>query len=450
MHAAPTNTPRTLALGLAIGVVIVALTGALAGPIDPPPGPVASTNKTLEEVEPRTPLAGPGLITIGEPGSYYLTGNIEATGTAVQITTDGVTLDLNGYTIEGPGGIDIGSFGIQIDLSRAIARPVVILNGTVTNFGRAGIVSTQELDELVLSDLTISRCEVGVQTAARARIERVAANVNDTDGFSLSGQSVIRASTARSNGGTGFRVQAGSLHECLADANAGDGFSLGGFAGDLPVGTTLRGCTSTRNTLTGFDALGPAVFEACTATGNTVRGFQAVSDVVYRACNASENAGTGYFVDQGNAVLEACAASSNTGNGITVGRRSVLHACTASENTSFGIRTSRFSLVTSCVAGGNTFDGYNLAEESRAYNCTAADNLGDGFFIATGGTLDSCSAMRNGEDDFVGSLGSLVIRCTARNNTDSDFMFSSSSRRGTVITPTGEFSSLNAFANISY
>jgi len=73
---------RIVALGLA---VVVAATGgtASAGDLNPPPGPVAPTMKSLSEVEPRiainatnTPGDADSLFKITQPGSYYLTGNI--------------------------------------------------------------------------------------------------------------------------------------------------------------------------------------------------------------------------------------------------------------------------------------------------------------------------------------------------------------------------------------
>ena len=60
-----------------------------------PPGPPGATMRTLEQVEPRTPLPNSnGLIT--QPGSYYLASNMTET---IVIDADYVTLDLMGFEI---------------------------------------------------------------------------------------------------------------------------------------------------------------------------------------------------------------------------------------------------------------------------------------------------------------------------------------------------------------
>src|SRR4051794_37476543 len=46
------------------------------------------------------------LITISEPGSYRLTDNLvvtDANTTAIEINADDVTIDMNGFSIHGPG-----------------------------------------------------------------------------------------------------------------------------------------------------------------------------------------------------------------------------------------------------------------------------------------------------------------------------------------------------------
>jgi hypothetical protein len=67
------------------------------------------------------------------PGSYRLSGNLvvkAADTTAVDIQTSNVTLDLNGFSITGPGS-SVGLYGVaDLDADSAIA----IRNGTITGF----------------------------------------------------------------------------------------------------------------------------------------------------------------------------------------------------------------------------------------------------------------------------------------------------------------------------
>ncbi|MBN8616615.1 MAG: hypothetical protein J0L92_38875, partial [Deltaproteobacteria bacterium] len=78
-----------------------------------PAGAVSATMKSLAEVEPRTAINStntPGdansVYRISQPGSYYLTGNVQgALGkSGIQITSSNVTLDLNGFSLEGVAG----------------------------------------------------------------------------------------------------------------------------------------------------------------------------------------------------------------------------------------------------------------------------------------------------------------------------------------------------------
>ncbi len=79
--------------------------------------------KSLTEVEPRiainaanTPGDAGNLFIISQPGSYYLTGNINGVAGmhGIAISASGVTLDLSGFELRGsPGtltGVNAGSF----------------------------------------------------------------------------------------------------------------------------------------------------------------------------------------------------------------------------------------------------------------------------------------------------------------------------------------------------
>src|SRR5205823_3834340 len=72
-----------------------------------PPGPPAATMKSLDQIEARTPLAGgTSSISISQPGSYYLTGDLNISadvhGITITASASNVTIDLNGFNLTGP------------------------------------------------------------------------------------------------------------------------------------------------------------------------------------------------------------------------------------------------------------------------------------------------------------------------------------------------------------
>jgi hypothetical protein len=92
-----------------------------------PPGAPAPTMKTLEQIEPRTPISSVPF-TISQPGSYYLTTNLSvSSGTAITIATNGVTLDLNGFTLSSSDPANTGD-GILINSG---LKNLTIMNGYI-------------------------------------------------------------------------------------------------------------------------------------------------------------------------------------------------------------------------------------------------------------------------------------------------------------------------------
>ncbi len=126
------KTSKTIATVSA--VTLIATAGLLfAGPLNPPAGPVTSTMKTLTEVEPRiainstnTPGDGDSVFKITQPGSYYLTANttVLAGMTGVEVATDNVTIDLNGFSIQPFGA---ASSAVRADPDKTI----VLKNGFI-------------------------------------------------------------------------------------------------------------------------------------------------------------------------------------------------------------------------------------------------------------------------------------------------------------------------------
>jgi len=111
-----------------------------------PPGAPAPTMKTLQQIEPRTPLesGSPGVsidpsgtIVISQSGSYYLTENLTvSSGNGITITASGVTVDLRGFTIRSTLA-DSASRGININAARVSIYNGHIESGT-TYIGGSG------------------------------------------------------------------------------------------------------------------------------------------------------------------------------------------------------------------------------------------------------------------------------------------------------------------------
>jgi len=92
-----------------------------------PPGAPAPTMKTLDQIEARTPISS-APFTISVPGSYYLTTNLTVSaGDAITIATNGVSLDLNGFTITSTAPSATG-YGILINTG---LRNLTIMNGFI-------------------------------------------------------------------------------------------------------------------------------------------------------------------------------------------------------------------------------------------------------------------------------------------------------------------------------
>ena len=89
-------------------------------------GQLAPLFKTLQQVEPRTPISSLPLL-ISQPGADYLTTNLTVTnGHGTTINTNAVTLDLNGFTIPSIAATPAGN-GVNLNGS---LQDITIPNGT--------------------------------------------------------------------------------------------------------------------------------------------------------------------------------------------------------------------------------------------------------------------------------------------------------------------------------
>ncbi len=294
----------TTALASVLSSVFIA-PAALAGPLDPPAGPVESTMKTLSDVEPRiaisvenTPGDEGAFYKITAPGSYYLTRNtrmltLGGSRDGIEIAASDVTVDLNGYTIEGLAGMSNGIVVSEPDLSN-----IVVCNGTIRGFLGDGI-DTQSRDVLHsevrgvrvvgagmhgirLGDhAVVSDCEVsgsgfgGILSGSSSRVSDCTVLENGSiGGISIGGDSVVSGCIARRNLGSGVTVGDESLVvDCVADQNGSNGITAGNYS-------SVTDCVATGNEFQGIRGGISGVVRSCVASGNVSSGILVLADCV--------------------------------------------------------------------------------------------------------------------------------------------------------------------------
>ncbi len=219
------------------------------GPLTPPGAP-APTMKTLDQVEARSPLAGGATaISISQPGSYYLTGNLTVTtGNAITINTSGVTLDLNGFTISSTAasangsGILLGNSLSDITILHGHIKGAVTYNNTTFSGGgfNNGITGMSGLSNIRVAGISVSGVkQTGIELAYNSAISVESCTVNIAGNTGISAE---RVSDSVANYGGSYGIVADTVTNCFAlsvhdsaitatTVNGSYGYSLGAGSG---------------------------------------------------------------------------------------------------------------------------------------------------------------------------------------------------------------------------
>lgn len=358
--------------------------------------------KTLDQVEARIPINAvntPGdasaTFIISAPGSYYLTGNFagESGKNGIFVNADNVTIDLNGFTMTGPGT----NSAITMPFPPTTPENTTVRNGSITNWGFA----------VVLRE--------------RARVEGLTVIRNVSDGLSTGNGSLIVDCIVSNNGQNGIGAGSGSvIRSTLASNNIGFGIAVAN-------GSVLSRCTTSGNGGAGmFASGGGATIENCSASFNGNTGINGNERSTVIDCSATVNGGFGIVVFDG-ATVQRCTASANTGAaGILTGRRSQVIGCVADSNAGGdGIRTGQRAMVKQCSATENGTDGISVEGESVVVENRASRNGRGGAGAGIRATNESGSGSRveanhvrdNTGTGITASDFDVVIRNSAGNNT---------------------------------
>lgn len=412
-----------------------------------PPGAPAPVMKTLNQIEPRTPISSLPYH-ISSSGSYYLTGNLTGApvGLGIEISADNVTLDLMGFTLQGVFG---SLHGIHIPSARS---GIIIRNGTIRDWGRRGI-NASLTDRSTFSNLLISVNGFG---AADSEAVRVGNDCLFTD------------CAATFNADIGFFVLEGcSFINCTASDNGDDGFSTGGSG-------TMRNCIAGGNLGYGFLTLDRASFSGCVAELNWY-GFNAGEGSVLSGCVAASNTGNGIAANFGSSLIN-CSAIFNSAIGIEVQGPGTVADCSSYWNLGDGIVGGSAVTVSNCLSHTNSGDGIRLGAGSSAVHCNSGVNMGDGIEASndahllanncdsngvTGGDgagiyvtgsdnrIDGNNVTDNDRGIDTDAGGNLIIRNSASGNT-TNYDITGTQTIGPIITATGTIASTSPWANFSY
>ncbi|MEL6330204.1 MAG: right-handed parallel beta-helix repeat-containing protein [Planctomycetota bacterium] len=356
-----------------IVAAFAATTAAASAQINPPAGPVTDSGPNLSQVidaleEARTEINAentPGdassVFRISQPGSYYLAGNVladKANFSAIEVAATDVTIDLNGFAIDG-AGLATGGIRAFGPTDRLAIRNGVI-KGINGNMISAGSPSTSVRDIRAVGVAAGMGADGIFVGGAGAIVERCVVEDAGADGIDVGEGGVVRDSAVINCGSSGITLQIEAIAERCSVTGAADGILMGGRAKALH-------CRITGSRTNGIRAFDLAFIEGCTIDNATFDGIQATGDCVI-VNNQVRASG-----DDGIVFTSACRVEGN----LVIG------------STTDGIRgSSRNSIVNNTVEDIGD-DGFQITGPDNRVDSNTAVGCTIGFRTQGIGVLDN-------------------------------------------------------------
>ncbi|MBI3882359.1 MAG: right-handed parallel beta-helix repeat-containing protein [Verrucomicrobia bacterium] len=304
-----------------------------------PPGAPAPLFKTLQQVEPRTPISSLPFV-ISNSGSFYVVSNLNgiAVSNGITITASDVTLDLGGFVL---AGLTNSGDGIQVSGART---NLAIRNGSVRGWGGDGINALGAINgqyqELRLSD----NQGWGLNCGANSTVINCTAHLNGTGISGVKG---------------GFSAgRACTVVNCIARDHYFGAGTRGFATGEASL---VNGCTADNNQIGIVTADGSAVV-SCIARSSVLVGISVGVSCTVKDCTASANTGDGISVDSSCRVVDnACAGNGGAGIVANNSRNRIDSNTVMGNATGIKCNPASANLIVRNSAKGNTSVNYDLA-----------------------------------------------------------------------------------------
>jgi parallel beta-helix repeat protein len=221
-------------------------------------GSAGAVDGTIEINQPKVLANGgfPYVISTANT-SYRLTGSltVPASTNGINVTANNVTIDMNGFSITGPGSTS----GVVNGVSASGIADVTVENGTITGLGLAIVLGTSGIVRNVHADAN----GFGIYVGDNSVVEGCTANNSTTTyGIACSSGCSISGNTANGNANEGIFC---SVSGCQITGNTANG-NIG-----VGINCASGACVISGNTVLGNPTLGIGCFgSGCLISSNSV------------------------------------------------------------------------------------------------------------------------------------------------------------------------------------